>query len=73
MIAKLQSDLEKLAELRVQEKKTFESELEKSQQSLQHDEYYCAGRFEFFSEKLSGECLVCPSCLSYFASFFHAD
>ena len=55
MIVKLQSDLQKLSELRVEEKKAFESELGKSQQSLQHAEIYCAGRFEFFSEKLSGK------------------
>ena len=73
VIAKLQSDLQKLFELRVEEKKVFESELEKSQQSLQHAELYCAGRFEFFSEKLSGKCLVLSSCLSGLPSFCHAD
>ena len=73
VIAKLQSDLQKLSKLRVQEKKAFESELKKSQQALQHAEHYCAGRFEFFSEKLSGECIVCPRYLLYFPLFYHAD
>ena len=50
MIAKLQSDLQKLSELRVEEKKAFESELKKSQQSLEHAEIYCAGRFEFLAK-----------------------
>ena len=59
IIAKLQSVLEKLSELRAQEKKAFDSELEKSQQSLLHAENYCAGRFDFFNEKLSSECLFC--------------
>ena len=59
VIAKLQSDLEKLSELQTPEKKAFESELEKSQQSWLHAENYCAGRFDFFSEKLSGEFLFC--------------
>ena len=72
VIAKLQSDLLKLFELRVQDIKAFESELEKSQQALQHAEHYCAGRFKFFSEKLSGECLVFPRYLLHFPLFYHA-
>ena len=58
-IAKLKYDLEKVSELWTQEKKAFESEQEKSQQSLLHAENYCASRFDFFSEKLSGEFLFC--------------
>ena len=58
LLVKAQSDLQKLSELRVEEKKAFESELKKSQQSLEHAENYCAGRFAFFSQKLSGKYLV---------------
>ena len=57
VIAKLQSDLEKVSELRTQEKKAYDSELEKSQQTMVDAENYCVGRFDVFSEKLSSEFL----------------
>ena len=61
MIAKLQSDLEKVSDLRTQEKKMYECEREKAQQTLVDVEKYCAGRFDVFSEKLAGD--------FYFASY----
>ena len=52
-IAKLQSDLEKLSELRSKEKETHKSELETAQKAVKVAEEYCAGRFAVFSETLA--------------------
>ena len=54
-LAKLQSDLEKVSNLRSKDKEVYECELEKSQKMLVNAENYCAGRFDVFSEKLAGE------------------
>ena len=54
-LAKLQSDLEKVSDLRAKEKEVYECDLEKSRQMLVDAENYCTSRFDVFSEKLAGE------------------
>jgi septal ring factor EnvC (AmiA/AmiB activator) len=60
-ISKLESDLEKLSELRAEDEKKHQAELEATQKSVRTAEEYCAGRFAVFSETLSGE-FCRPSC-----------
>ena len=54
-ISKLQSDLQKLSELRSKEKEEHQAELATTQESVKNDEEYCAGRFASFSEMLSSK------------------
>ena len=54
-ISKLQSDLEKLSELRSKEKEEHDAELVATREAVKNAEEYCAGRFASFSELLSGE------------------
>lgn len=52
-IAKLQSDLQKISELRQKEKERYDLELVQSKADLKAGEGFCAARFDMFSEKLS--------------------
>src|SRR3954470_24221602 len=54
-IAKLESDLAKLSELRTKEEKDHKAELESTRKSVKDAKEYCARRFAVFSETLSGE------------------
>ena len=54
-ISKLQSDLQKLSELRSKEKEDHEVELAATRESVKNAEEYCAGRFASFSEMLSSK------------------
>src|SRR4051812_49485625 len=60
-ISKLESDLQKLSELRAEDEKKHQAELEATRKSVRTAEEYCAGRFVVFSETLVGE-LCRPSC-----------
>src|SRR3954463_14471374 len=63
-ISKLQSDLQKLSELRSKEKEEHEVELATTRESVKNAEEYCAGRFASFSELLSSKtCFLCASDL----------
>ena len=54
-ISKLQSELEKLSELRSKEKEDHDPELITTREAVKNAEEYCAGRFASFSELLSSE------------------
>jgi len=54
-ISKLQSDLQKLSELRSKDKEDHEAELAATRESVKNAEEYCAGRFASFSEMLSSK------------------
>ena len=54
-ISKLESDLEKLSELRAKDEKKHQAELETTRKAVKTAEEYCTGRFAVFSETLSGE------------------
>src|SRR3954470_18761514 len=64
-MSKLQSDLQKLSELRSKEKEDHKVELAATRESVKNVEEYCAGRFASFSELLSSEMsfLLCFSDL----------
>src|SRR4051812_10644430 len=75
-ISKLQSDLQKLSELRSKEKEDHEVELAATRESVKNAEEYCAGRFASFSEMLSSKMssLYCASNLllsCYLVCFLH--
>ena len=57
-ISKLESDLEKLSELRAEDAKKHEAELETTRKAVKAAEEYCAGWFAVFSQTLSGEYLI---------------
>ena len=52
-ISKLQSDLQRLSELRSKENEEHEAELAAAREAVKNAEEYCAGRFGAFSESLS--------------------
>src|SRR3954469_7875659 len=54
-LSKLQSDLQKLSELRSKEKEEHETELAATREFVKNAEEYCAGRFASFSEMLSSK------------------
>src|SRR3954471_14275247 len=54
-ISKLQSDLQKLSELRSKEQEEHKAELAATQESVKNAEEYCVGRFASFSEMLSSK------------------
>jgi uncharacterized coiled-coil protein SlyX len=54
-ISKLQSDLQKLSELRSKDKEEHDAELATARASVKTAEEYCAGRFASFSELLSSK------------------
>ena len=54
-ITKLESDLDKLSELRAEDEKKHQAELETTRKAVKAAEEYCAGQFAVFSETLSGE------------------
>src|SRR4051812_49175001 len=54
-IAKLESDLEKLSELRTKEEENHKAELETTRKAVRAAAEYCARRFAVFSETLSSE------------------
>ena len=54
-ISRLQSDLQKLSELRSKEKEDHDAELAAAREAVKNVEEYCAGRFAVFSESLSSE------------------
>ena len=60
-ISKLQSDQQKLSELRSKEKEDHEVELAVTRESMKNAEEYCAGRFASFSELLSSK-MPFPLC-----------
>src|SRR3954462_12539539 len=64
-ISKLQSDLQKLSELRSKEQEDHQAELATTRESVKNAEEYCAGRFSSFSEMLSSKIssLYCASDL----------
>ena len=62
-ISKLQSDLQKLSELRSKEKEDHEVELAATQESVKNAEEYCAGIFALFSELPSSK-MSFPLCFS---------
>ena len=64
-ITKLQSDLEKVSELRSKDQEKHKAELETTRKVVRTAEEYCAGRFAVFSETLSGR-LLSSCCLKKF-------
>src|ERR1041384_6336056 len=54
-ISKLQSDLQKLSEMRSKEKEEHEVELATTRESVKNVEEYCVGRFASFSKMLSSK------------------
>src|ERR1041385_7639099 len=54
-ISKLQSDLQKLSELRSKDKEEHEAALAATRESVRNAEEYCVGRFASFSEMLSSK------------------
>src|SRR4051812_17917886 len=71
-ISKLQSDLQKLSELRSKEREAHKTGVEATRNSVKNAEEYCAGRFASFSEMLSSKMIrVCIKFLTgcYLASY----
>src|SRR3954464_11605188 len=60
-ISKLQSDLQKLSELRSKEQEEHKAELAATRESVKNAEEYCAGRFASFSEMLSSKMFLLTS------------
>ena len=54
-LSKLQSDLQKLSELRSKEQEEHKAELAVTREAMKNVEEYCAGRFASFSEMLSSK------------------
>ena len=57
-IEELQSDLQKLSELRSKEQEEHKAELAITREAVKNAEEYCAGRFESFSEMLYSKMLL---------------
>lgn len=64
-ISKLQSDLQKLSELRAKDKEEHEAALAAAREAVRSTEEYCTGRFAVFCEMLSSKTLLFsmnPTC-----------